>query len=491
MIYTAAIFASAWFSHFAIIINDVFLLRWQAEHLSFSAPESFYNGFFPIGYPLVLRAASLTGNPILALILLQIALTPLFVLMIYRLFVQIFPSITDDWQSAALALPLVLFAPPMIHAISSASPDFFAALAVLAGLLCIIREGRWNFILVGVCMGFGCLFRSHLVVLAITLSLSLLIFQNERRWSAFIGFSAGAIPFIIAQGLIQVWSGHGFFENAQAFNIWKTMHGIDWSNPPALGHAKAFAIIMEDPALFVSSACNWLFLYSFYLVPLIGTLILAVGRFRSGMPAIPRILVALALAALAYIGVAAAGGSVSAFTPILPIVAACVIPLMQFAFSRRTLEFRKRTIAAIAVIAWIAGLAGLVGFTSHTRSRVDDYAKIEQQLGVHSRSDALGIYTDDYDFYFPGLSYQTPRHTGGWGEVGLSNYLSEFPHIRNASSEMEHQDLLQNRMAYAIYRIPPYDPIGYQSVSGDTADFRLIYRTPFHEIYRIEGIGKT
>jgi hypothetical protein len=214
--------------------------------------------------------------------------------------------------------------------------------------------------------------------------------------------------------------------------------------------------------------------------------ILALVRGRSGLPSIPRSLVSLAVAALAYLGIAAAGGSVSAFTPVMPIAAACVIPLMEFALLRRSPKFRNRALSSIAAIVWIAGLTGLFIFTIRTTSRVDDYSKIEQTLGVDSRSDALGIYTDDYDFYFPGLVYQAPRTTGGWGEVGLPSYLKEFPHIRNASAEVEHHDLIANGIQWAIYRIPPYDPLGYEGVKNDTSHFRLVYRTPFHEIYRIQ-----
>jgi hypothetical protein len=488
--------ASAWFSHFAVLINDVFLLRWQAEHLSISAPESFYNGFFPIGYPLILRAALFTGNPIFTLMFFQILLASFYAMLVYRLFVWIFPSITDEagiahdagvgWQSAVIALPLVLFAPPVIHAILSATPDFFSALATLIGFLFIIRESKWNFVLAGACIGFGCLFRSHLLVLFIALALSLLLFQNGRRWNTFLGFCAGALPFVIAQGLVQIWSGHGFFENAQAFNIWKTMHGMDWSNPPALGHAKALGIIMEDPMLFVSSACNWLLFYSFYLVPLIGVVILALVRSRSNSPTIPRSLVSLAVAALLYLGVSAAGGSISAFTPVIPIVAACAIPLIGFALSRCSPKFQDRTLSSIAAIIWIGGLTGFIIYTMREAGRVNDYAKIEKILNIQSRSDALGIYTDDYDFYFPGSNYQAPRTTGGWGEVGLPNYLREFPHIHNASAKAEYRDLIANGIQWAIYRIPPYDPLGYEGVKNDTAHFRLVYRTPFHEIYHIQ-----
>src|ERR1041385_1847015 len=42
--------AAAIVSRFAVLSNDSFPLLWQARHLSFSDPATFYNGFFPIGY---------------------------------------------------------------------------------------------------------------------------------------------------------------------------------------------------------------------------------------------------------------------------------------------------------------------------------------------------------------------------------------------------------------------------------------------------------
>jgi hypothetical protein len=475
---------AAWFSHFAVILNDVFLLRWQAEHLSLHAPESFYNGFFPIGAPFVLRLAStISGNPVLLLILFQVALAPLYVILIYRLFVRIIPG-----RGIAIALPLALFPPPMIHAILSATPDFFAALAVLAGFVLLTHERRWSFLLAGVCLGLGCLFRSHVLVLLVTIALTTLLFQKDHRIRSTMNFLAGALPFVIAQGLLQLWTGHGFFENAQAFNIWKTMHGMDWSNPPALGHAKALGVVMEDPKLFIFAACNWIFQYLFYVIPFIGVIILSLTRFRATLP-ISRPLVFLSVAAFAYLLIVAAGGSVSAFTSVIPIAAACVIPLIEFAIVRRSLGFQKHFVVTIAIIVWITSFAGLFDFTRREADRIDDYAKIEQLLGVHSRSDALAVFTDDYDFYFPGLHYQAPRHTGSWGEVGLPHYVKEFPHIRNAPALSMHDDLLQNGIEWAIYRVPPYDPVGYKTIQSDSSLFRLTYRTDYHEVYRIVGGG--
>src|SRR4051812_34322080 len=78
-LYAAILLLAAWISHFAVLNNDCFPLRWQADHLSIHNSETFYNGFFPIGYPILLRVAGYTGNSILSLLIFQIILSAFFV----------------------------------------------------------------------------------------------------------------------------------------------------------------------------------------------------------------------------------------------------------------------------------------------------------------------------------------------------------------------------------------------------------------------------
>jgi hypothetical protein len=492
--YAAVLLAAASYSHFPIIINDVFALRWQAEHLSLWHPGSFYNGFFPVGFPLLLHASLITGNPIFALMLLQFALAIFYAAMVHRLLVRLIPG-----RAVAIVLPLALFAPPVIHAILSPTPDFFAAFAVLAGFLFLTGEERWNFIRAGVCVGIACLFRSHVLALVGAIAVALLLFyRKDQRLRAFSHFCLGVIPFVVVQGLVQVWSGHSFFENAQAFNIWKTMHGMDWSNPPALSHTRAFSVILENPALFFSSVWNWLLIYSFYIVPLIAAMILSLVPNKRYTFSISKQLILLAIVALVYIFMTAAGGSVSAFTPVIPVIAASLAYLIEAVFGQM-LRSRAWVVPTLTAVFWSASLTGLFILTLRNAERIEDYAKIDSQLHVYSsidgpapntnesQTDALRIYTDDYDFYFPDLHYRTPRFSGGWPEVGFPSYLKEFPHIHNSNAEIEHEDLMRNGIQWVIYRLPPYDATGYANVRDDTTLFRLMYRTTYHEIYRVEG----
>ena len=489
VLYAAVLFAVAWLSHFAMLSNDVFPLRWQAEHLSLRHPETFYDGFFPIGYPLLLRVASLTGNPVLALMLLQIGLAAVYVLLARRLFQTVL-----DKAASLIALPIVLFTPQIAGNVLSVTPDFAAALCALTAFFFIARaslgssgstmqDTRRNIFLAGISMGVGYLFRTHILILALTVALGLLIFENGRRMRVAVWFCIGAVPFVIAQGVLQVWTGHGFFENAQAFNIWRMMYGMDWNNPAALGGMSVFDVVRNNPTVFLAAYWGALMQGSLYILP---CLIALLFLFMRGRTATHRVLTVLTFATLLYLVITVIGGSPRNVAPVIPMLVADGLFVIGLAFGRVSAA-RKQSIAqSFATLVWAGGIIGIFFFSYRSAPRVRDYAEVERLLNVHSRADALSIYTDDFDFYFPDLRYQTPRESGGWPEAGLPHYIEEFPHIRDSSARILHDDLIKNGIRWAIFRIPPYDGRGYESIRGDTTLFRLMYRTPRHEIYRVE-----
>ncbi|HZK76629.1 MAG TPA: glycosyltransferase family 39 protein, partial [Candidatus Kapabacteria bacterium] len=277
MLYAAVLLSAAWLSHFAMLSNDVFPLRWQANQLSLHHPETFYDGFFPIGYPLLLRLAGLTGNPVLATMILQIALAAIYARLAWGVL-----RATLSEEAAIIALPFVLFLPQIAGNILSVTPDFLAALSAIAAFCFLIPTNtRRNIFFAGICLGAGYLFRTHLIVLVLSLTLALLIFEKKRRFRAILWLFAGALPFVIAQGMLQVWSGHGFFENAQAFNMWRMIHGMDWNNPPALDGVTAFEIMRANSQIFFTAYQNALLQEWGYILPTLVALLFLLKRGRS------------------------------------------------------------------------------------------------------------------------------------------------------------------------------------------------------------------
>jgi len=474
--YSVVLFVASSLSHFAILSNDVFPLRWQAERLSFAHPETFYNGFFPIGYPLALRLAEVTGNPVLTLLLVQIALASLYAILSWRLLRQVLPE-----NASLIALPFVLFAPQVVRPMLSPTPDFLAALAVLWGFVLLLSSrGNRAVLFAGAAFGIGYLFRSHIVVLACAILLVLLGMERKNLRTVF-SFVLGVLPFILLQGLVQVWSGHGFFENAQVFNVWKTIHGMDWNNPPDLRGKTVLSIILDNPIDFLHACFNGLIDRAAFILPL---LIFLIVQARTGRGR--RTWAIVVAGSFLYLVITSAGSSPRDVAVLIPVVALCAMYIVQVLLERSRLLQRTGLVLAIIILSIMVGLGGLFYFSNVSRGRIERYAELEDRLGVHSEADAEHIYSDDFDLYFPGLRYTTPRQSGGWPEIGLPGYLAMYPHISDFPAKAEHADLVQNGIEYAIYRIPPYDGRGYATVRSDSLLFRSIYRTPLHEVYRVQ-----
>ncbi len=479
LLYAAVLLCSVGISHFAILSNDVFPLRWQAEHLSFHDPATFYNGFFPIGYPLLDWLASVIGNPVLTMMLLQIALAPVYVFLVQRILMRV-----NGRDATVAALPLVLFAPQIISNVLSATPDFLAALCVLVGFRFIFRDDRpGRFVTVGIALGIGYLFRAHVIVLALALAAACLFIERPRPFRACGLLLLGTVPFVVAQGILQVWSGHGFFESDQAFNIWRMMHGSNWNHPPALSGASATGVILSDPGLFFTALLEQLLSESLYLIPCLLALILLamLGRIRSQRP-----IAIILTATILYLLVTACGGSPRNIIIIAPVVAAALMLVIDAAMVRIAVETKRRTALAVGTVLWALGAVGTIVFSLHADRRVEDYREVERLLHVGTPAEAAHIFTDDFDLYFPDLRYTTPRTSGGWPELGLPAYAARFPHIPDSTAAVLHASLGREGIHWAVFRQPPYNPALYLLVSTDTSQFHLTYATPRHKIYRVE-----
>ncbi len=479
LLYAATLLTAAWLSHFAVFRNDVFPLRWQAEHLSIQHPESFYDGFFTIGYPLLIRLSEITGNPVLTVILLQIVLSVLFVVLLQSFFKK-----TVSAEASIIAFPFVLFFPHLARSILTPTPDFIAALLCLAGFVALVQKAsnrRWA--IAGILFGSAYLFRTHVLVLIFTLALALLLFQHGQRLRSTVWYVVGAAPFIIFQGLLQLWSGHGFFETSQAFNVWRVMYGMDWNNPPNLAGAGIWSLIGSKPWAFVNGF--WIAIRNelWYILPLLAASIFLLMRTRWKKH---NELMILLVGVLIYVIITNSGGSPRNIIIVIPVIAMAVIYLIMEATSNIDATKKLQVAHSIAILAWATGIAGMFFFSHLAAHRIEDYSEVEQVLHVQSKHDAHRIYTDDFDFYFPGLKYQSPRKSGGWPEVGLPHYIEMFPHIRDTSAQVLHEDLVHNGIRWAVFRIPPYDGRGYESVKSDSTLFRLTYQTPLHKIYRVE-----
>ncbi|HWF45057.1 MAG TPA: hypothetical protein VG537_10480 [Candidatus Kapabacteria bacterium] len=477
-LYSLLLLIGAVLSRFAILSNDSFPLEWQASHLSFHDPLSFYNGFFPIGYPLLLRIAQTIASPYIVLEVVQILLAALYFKKVWTFArIDLLPS------AAILVLVIVIFSEQVILAEFSSVPDFFPALFAMLALVELSKDSRGSDRMAGLYLGLGLLFREHLLILLISITLALLFMRGHSGFRRIASIWIWVAPFIVMQGLIQLWSGHGFFENDQAWNLWKTLHGIDWSNPPAQFHPTLLQVVLHEPVLFFQSYVS-LFISSWYLIlPLV--LYSLMVRMRRNKEGGHRTLDLFSIAAIIYLLVTIAGGSARSYLPVLPIIVVSLFQLIQ-SIAGKKLFSRIRVAFMLSVV--LAGAASIVIFTGarHASQRLDEYDSLQHTLGLTSTEESRSIFSDDFALYFPSLADATPRTTGGWGEIGLPEYLRANPHIPDTSANAFYSALKENGIQYAVIRNPPIDARTIWLARADTAHFIPVpFSGPFY-VYRVQ-----
>jgi hypothetical protein len=454
---------------FAILSNDSFGLRFQADHLSLSDPSSFYNAFYPIGYPLFLRICGIVAaSPFPVALMLQIVVAACFAYVVYRIAVLILPR-----TGALLAAVMTLLFPDIVRAELSTVPDLFALAAVTLAVYSLFEARP---LVAGVWMGIATMFRFHTIAFAAAVVIALLFMPNERRavWRLMLG----CIPFVALCAALQLWSG-GPISMGSGFNIWKTMHGVDWTNVPQRFEMSALDVILREPSRFFSS---WLGAAkeSWYIwLPLLLFIVLTVRR------PVAAIVRAVVIAAFLYHGLTMIGGSARGPLLILPIaIMAAVWSLLTIARIPTESRIVRRMVYAAIGGASAMAIAIVLIQSSEASSRVESYEALSKQLGLTSRQDAQHIYTDDYALYFPQFADATPRTSGGWPELGLPIYSRTYPHIPDSTSDALYASLKSEGIRYVVIRGRPLNSNAFDAARLDTVRFQSIPAYGYH-IYRL------
>ncbi len=463
---------------FAILSNDTFPLAFQARHLSFHRPESFYNGFFPIGYPMLMRLSAILGDTGMSqsIVALQILLAGCFAVLVWK-----FASRHLDPAIASLATTGALFMPDFIRYELSATPDFLCAALMLAAMSQFTSNDNQRALRTGILLGIAALFRTHSLVLLLALLLTMVAVGDSTRFKAIRQLITGAVPFILLQGLLQLYSGHGFFETMQNFNIAKMMHGIDWARPRPVAEG-SLQLILRDPALFLSRYFDALRNVAIFLAIL---LVAAFVRLRSGKR---DELTPLFFAASLYLCIVTVGASARGILPMLALSFVALGSIVS-AIPWLGLFLRHRTPArllflASLVFSVIASLLAIQG-TNPSRMRIDEYAEIAKLIEPKRIEDIAKIYSDDFALYFTDFDNATPLTLGGWAPIGIPSYRRVVPTLDDQSAESFYRSLCMLRMKYVILRQPVLDPRVAGFVLADSAHYLPLKSFRAHTIYVI------
>lgn len=374
-------------TRFFVGLNDFWGLLFYARHLSWSEKASLYNGFYPVGYALLLRLF-----PYSYVIQFASLTNAFFAGLLAASVLGLVWSARSRWAAMLACLSGVLFPLTFQYSLYLVPDIGSAALTAFAVFLLFRQELNddpmssftgWQYGLAGIALGLASLWRSHAILSSLAI-LAVYSFFGCKTHLRRYGWILAVSFFVVAgvQPLINLISGHGVFETAQKFNLYKTFYGIDWVTPPdaeTLRRFSVFQALMDDPGRFLSIYFRQLSrLLRYALIPLI-------GLFLSSNAAAKRFFIFAILTTTLYSLPVAAGGSSRSPLPLMGIVfSALGLLFASLIQAARQLSDRRLTGVLFASMAVLAVLG--VGYWGQRDLRlVRKSASIQTSLLVLER----------------------------------------------------------------------------------------------------------
>lgn len=450
--YAALMTLIAYRSHFAILANDAFPLLFQAESLSMGDARSFYNGFFPIGYPILLRTLLLLGRQHVDAtgVFFNLAIAAPMIYALCKLLAL------QGWKSwwALFGVTIALFLPEMVRGALSLRPDFIVTVLAACALFAYQRK---RFGIAGLLLGCSCLFRTHALALVFAFALAALLFHQGKGALRLVIF---ALPFLLIQGGINLLAGESFFSSAQAFNVAKMINGADWRQQQSIPPSTLSIILAEPLALLKAYFTHLMTEWPFLLALIVGV---CLKRSRE-----------IAVIALVYFLIVGLGGSPRGSLPIQPFV---IVILFAMVSAGVQAKLSPRSIIPVMEVVMIFLAAGfsLDRSAQKAGARILRYQDVGNRLGVRQIDDAKRILTDDFAMYFPQIKNASPYANGGWGPIGIPLYRERMPQFMQSEPQKLHDALSSRGVNFIVLGQPSTDPRLEETVRKDTS---LFFRLP-------------
>jgi len=452
-------------THFHVALNDFWGNLYMADHLDFRNPGSFFCGFFPFGYALLLKAVFF-GNPIVSACIANVFFGGVLLGAVAWWGLK---TIGPKWT--LLTVAAVSIAPKMFEYITLPGPDIgAAALAVLGGVLLIhsmVHESpdqrSWKgVVLGGIFCGLSALMRYHCLVLAVGLVVSTALFSKSFFRHSALGF-AGVFSVYALQMAVNILSGHGLFETSASFNAYKLVGFIDWNQISAVIDRiprSVIRIFFSAPHLFISGYASALMRVLPYLIPSM----LCVFTLKDNGRV--RVHAAILTASFVYF-VVVCWSSERVVIPVLPFVlysAADFAKSLTANVRARFVDLRLEIAAATLTVCILLALQVALFVQSDwyivkIRKNANDlFREVENELMKSGVTDPKEVFTSSFDFYLPRINCCHPYRSGGWLRYSYPEYRKKYPELSGRTMEVFLADcraygithLVLDRKAYGV-----------------------------------------
>jgi hypothetical protein len=441
LITTVLFLASAWYVQFHVPLNDFWGVLYYARNLSLAERASLYNGFYPIGYPLLLKLFP-TDGVIQAAFVSNVLLAGLLLASTAGLI-----SLRDSFVAVAATGVGLLVHPLVVRYANTPGPDIGASAFVSCAVYFLWRDGflgkdppahRMSGIVSGVFLGLASLWRSHAIVISVAIILSYVLVMGPRAlWSRREIVLAFAFVYSL-QVITNILSGHGPFETAQKFNIYKTFNGIDWGNIPGDLDARIrsfsfFRLMFEQPL---------------QVIHIIGPAFLAIAVYA--LPVVPGLIISKDLLTIRFLRFTGLSIILYAFPVSLGASLRAPIAILSLSFLSvgflfvemwgwiksvfikwRVVIVVLETVLVVAGALWILGpwLDADFAYLLSARLENDTFMAVEERLVSQGMTSPRQVFTDDSSLFFPELPPYRPRYNGGWDSFALWGFRRENPEL--------------------------------------------------------------
>jgi hypothetical protein len=433
--------------------NDFWDLYFVSRHISFSDLNSLYNPCFPFGYCLLLKMLLFPINPVTGAILLNIFFGALILYASAVLYARIFPLHIN------IAL-LLLFAsvPKFFFYMNAGGSDPGAAVFFTLGALLVCMQflatGKISyakFLIAGIFMGFGALFRYHVLVADCMFVLAAFV-VFPRRWKYILSTAIGICCAYSPQILINLVTHHGLLETRLgSTNVFNLMYGINWYTTSIQEIPRnALTVILSNPFLFAKRYVIAILQFSpMYLPPIIASFVIRNFLWK-------KISIFIAIWTVLYFAFFSATASDRQI--LLPLgltfltvgflfmeiesISKKVMPWLQSCFWIKT-----ALLSAIPFALFFINDGYLVNRAINERKTCNAAEQFVQSMQC---TDVRQVFTTDFDLYFDDMPFFLPYYNGGWSRWGTYGYNKEYPEFPVSTLDAFTQNCSERGVRFVI-----------------------------------------
>lgn len=449
-------FSISRYTNFYVPLNDFWGNVFMAKHIEFYNPASNYNGFYPIGYGILLSLFSSFN-----LVIVGFIINILFGIMLIASTAILSSHILGKTWGIIYMIS-VSFQPLVFHYILTPGSDIGCTTFTTIGGMLLLAQDRvskkihkdFSYIISGLLFGFSALLRYHGLVLAFSFFVSAILI-NRQPLRFFVCFFLSFIIAYSPQILTNVLSGHGPFETSQSFNVFKLIHGINWYNTSKIHIPQSIiTVIANAPKGFITAYTGFMGKQLYLIIPsLICTFVL---KDYLGI----KYSIVLNITFIIYILITSMGGSIRGTLPLLPFFIFSIIMLTKYGLERIREGFNKDklmlSLALVSVIffACFYSLLWLKNNLIDIKDRAfwgKSFKLIEEVLVKNEGvTNPKQIFTTSFDLYFLTLKSHRPISNGDWERYDLHGYNQEYPEICTDSIDIFLDDCRKDSISHLV-----------------------------------------